>query len=99
MKTKISMLMIACASLLLTACSSAPSEGDMKEALDRTVEGMPGMEFVEVESFGCKSGEEDAYLCDVKVQFRTPFTQGVQTRPGRLRMVKVGDMWVATQVG
>ena len=99
------------AMLLLTACGGAPSEGDIKSAIDRsmadTVKTLAQFgtnsnitksvvpEIKNVKKIGCKEDGEKAYKCDVELEVSL---HGNTTRSiAPMRFVKGSDGWIATK--
>jgi hypothetical protein len=104
MKKILMMTSVACA---LSACSSAPSDGDMKAALqknaDQTMVALLGDDkeaqkakpkYTSVKGLGCKSDGENAYRCDVEVEMTS--MMGQQKTAQSIRFVKGSDGWIAT---
>lgn len=98
------------AMLLLTACGGAPSEGDIKSALEKSrADSLKSMaqfgnsemvksmlpEFKNIRKIGCKEDGEKAYKCDVELEVSV----GGNTNKGiaPLRLVKGSDGWMATK--
>lgn len=91
---------------LLTACSGAPSEGDIQGALDRqmkadqaSVAKIGGAALAKsmvpvvtgIKKIGCKEDGEKAYRCDVEVEA----LQGGKSGKGAavFRLIKLSDGW------
>lgn len=91
---------------LLVACSGAPSEGDIRGALERQqkaeTEAMPGMlkgmlpkvELTDVKKLGCEAAGEKAYRCDVEVTVKA--MGRVATNSTRMRLVKGSEGWMVS---
>jgi len=96
---KFQIALIATFTLALAACSSAPSETDMRQALDEQYKALAMLSdgkspIEELERIGCeKSG--DAYLCDVRMTLKLPMV-GKQTTTSRVRFIKTSKGWAAT---
>lgn len=92
---------------LLTACSGAPSEGDIRGALERQqkAEGaatpammksfIPKVELTEVKKLGCEAAGEKAYRCDVEVTVKA--MGRVATNSTQLRLVRGGEGWMVSR--
>lgn len=91
----------------LAACSGAPSDSDMKTALQRNVDQTVGAllgngqaardakpTYDAVKSLGCKSDGEKAYRCDVEVEMTSIL--GKQKNAQSIRFVKGSDGWIAS---
>lgn len=86
--------------LALSACSSGPSESDIKSVLEAgasEANAMGGSTFGgykihDVEKVGCEKVADKAYVCDVKIESTAPFV-GKQNRTTKIRMVKTKDGW------
>lgn len=71
------MLMSAALAMTLTACSSEPSEAEMKEAIQQHIMGSMGplgaslVVSVEIKKIGCESAKQ-GYLCDFEGHIETP---------------------------
>lgn len=109
LRTK-SILTIFILPALLTACGGAPSESDMKKAIDIQVQAemtaakqFMGASMAEkmtpkiesLKKIGCKDDGENAYRCDLELEV----TQNGRTNkaPTRMRFVKGSDGWVASK--
>jgi len=91
---------------LLTACSGAPSEGDIQGAVERQMKAeqeslakIGGAELAKsmlpvvtgVKKIGCKEDGEKAYRCDVEVEV---IQLGKTSKgPAAFRLVKLSDGW------
>ena len=81
-------------SALLSACSSKPTDDDLRKATIRSLEQLGGQEGVatwkkEIDAMrvlSCKS-DDKAYLCDI---------QGV-SGPETVRMIKSDDGWIVVE--
>jgi len=95
-------------SLGLAACGGAPSEGEMKDAMQREadqlikamgpfaqVAGMEAMQILKVEKVGCDKDGDKAYRCDMKVVAKVQGKEVTQTTRGRF--VKTSDGWQASK--
>ncbi|USX22896.1 hypothetical protein NHH82_12340 [Oxalobacteraceae bacterium OTU3REALA1] len=89
--TAISMILI---SVLLSACSSRPTDDDLRKATIKSLEQIGGKDGVatwqtEINAMRVLSCKQDdkAYLCDI---------QGV-TGPEQVRMIKADDGWLVIQ--
>ncbi len=94
-------------SLALGACNSAPSEGELKgaveakmkadsETLERSIgkQAMPTKpELKNVRKIDCKSDSEKAYRCEVELEVNQGGTLAKGT--ASMRFVKSGENWVA----
>jgi hypothetical protein len=99
---------VVCSAALASACSSEPSAKDIRAAMEQQAEaanqqvgqmlgGSMKVEYHDVEKLGCEpTGQDNAYLCDVKVDVTAPVV-GRQQQSGRVRMVKGDDGWIAMQ--
>lgn len=88
----------------LTACSSAPSDGEIKSAIDKQMQAdkkalgkladndMFNVEIKNVKKIGCKESGEKAFMCDVElfVSKNGVENKGVRT----MKFVKASDGWV-----
>lgn len=96
--------MVACT---LAACSGAPSDSDMKKALqknaDQTIGALLGNDknaqdakpkYDSVKGLGCKSDGEKAYRCDVEIEMTSML--GKQKTAQSIRFVKGSDGWIAS---
>jgi hypothetical protein len=95
--------------VLLAACSAGPSEGDIKDALDRATaqanelttkmvgKAGAGMrtEVLSVRKIGCKE-DGTGYRCDIEMRVKAPFV-GEQTGTRSARFVKGSDGWTVVQ--
>ncbi len=93
--------------LALSACSSSPSEGELKaavegkmradsEAMERSVgkQAMPAKpELKSVRKIACKSDGDKAYRCDVELEVNHGGTIAKGT--ASMRFAKAGEAWVA----
>jgi len=94
----------------LAACSSGPSDADIKQAIQKTVDTtnesvkkMTGMEIpanmrtelLSAKKLGCTDAGGNAYTCDVEVEIKS--VAGVVKQPTKLRMVKGSDGWAVSQ--
>lgn len=94
----------------LTGCGGAPSDSDIKTALDKAVlqqqkmmesvgggqmKDMLKIEYTSVKKIGCKEDGEKAYLCDVEVVAKT--VAGEQKETSAIRLVNGSDGWVAAR--
>ena len=91
---------------MLAACSGAPSEGDIRSALDQQMKAEQESlakiggavlaksmlpEVVGVKKVGCKDDGEKAYRCDVEVEV---LQRGKTSKgPAAFRLVKLSDGW------
>lgn len=89
--TTISMILITA---LLSACSSKPTDDDLRKATIKSLEQIGGKDGVatwhkEIDAMRVLSCKQDdkAYLCDI---------QGV-TGPEQVRMIKADDGWLVIQ--
>lgn len=95
-------------STVLAACGGAPSEGEMKEALQKQTDqmiksmgplakmsGVDTTEIRSVEKIGCEKDGENAYRCDVKVVVKVQGKEMSETSRGRF--VKTSDGWQASR--
>ena len=96
--------------VLVGACSSEPSEKDIREAMERQVRaaaeqapaalggaGVFKVEIHEVKKVGCeKTSQKKAFLCDVQTDITVPIV-GRQSNAGRMRIVKGDDGWIAME--
>lgn len=94
---------------LLAACSSGPSEGDIKAALDQAanqsnaamgqVLGKAGAgmktEILQVKKIGCKE-DGSAYLCDIEMRVKAPMV-GEQSTATKARFVKGSNGWTVSR--
>ena len=94
---------------LLTACSSGPSEGDIKTALEQATNqsnaamgqmlGKAGTgmktEVLQVKKIGCKE-DGSAYLCDIEVRMKVPVV-GEQSTATKARFVKGSNGWTMSR--
>ena len=95
--------------LLLTACGGAPSDADIKSALEKAtamsakavaqfdVMGIAKSmqpEFKNIKKIGCKEDGEKAYKCDVEYEVTQLGNTSKQTMP--MRFVKGSDGWALT---
>ena len=98
-------------SLLLSACSSGPSEDDVKTLLEAQMnqmsamlgeiggESMSGMLKVDIHAVTIHSCEEqrtNVYLCDIDVDATTPIA-GRSMQRSEVLMAKSKDGWVPAQ--
>lgn len=101
------MLALSC-TVALTACGGAPSEGDIKDALqkqtDQTLKkmgslakmaGVADTKIQDVEKIGCDADGDNAYRCDVKVTVTVSGREVTET--SRPRFVKTSNGWVASR--
>lgn len=92
----------------LAACGGAPSEGEMKDALQKQtdqmikamgpiaqISGMDNIEIRKVEKIGCEQDGDNAYRCDVKVFAKVKGQEMSETTRGRF--VKTSDGWQASK--
>lgn len=100
-------LALSC-TVALTACGGAPSEGDIKDALqkqtDQTLKkmgslakmaGVADTKIQDVEKIGCDADGDNAYRCDVKVTVKVSGREATET--SRPRFVKTSNGWVASR--
>jgi hypothetical protein len=101
--------MLLCGIAFLSACSSGPSEGDIKAALDRAANqanqlttkmiGKAGAgmrtEVLSVRKIGCKE-DGAGYQCDIELKVKSPVI-GEQTGTRSARFVKASDGWTVIQ--
>lgn len=94
---------------LAAACSSGPSEGDIKSALDQAanqsnaamgqVLGKAGAgmktEILQVKKIGCKE-DGSAYLCDIEMRVKAPMV-GEQATATKARFVKGSNGWTVSR--
>lgn len=93
---------------MLSACSTGPSDSDMKAALqknvDQTIGAMLGdgkeaqeakPKITAVKGLGCKSDGDKAYKCDAEVEITS--MMGKQKNARSIRFVKGSDGWIAVQ--
>lgn len=95
--------------LALTACSGAPSEGELKQAIERKMkadsealqrvvgkQGMPtAPEIKRVEKVGCKEDRDKAYKCDVELEL---LQNGASSKgAASMRFIKDNEGWLATK--
>lgn len=93
--------------LLMSACSGAPSEGDIRGALERQqkaesaalpgmLKGMlPSVELTNVKKVGCEAAGEKAYRCDVEVTVKA--MGRVATNSAQLRLVRGSEGWMVSR--
>ncbi|BDI07493.1 hypothetical protein [Sphaerotilus microaerophilus] len=93
--------------VLLSACSDAPSEGDIRGALERLQKAesaaMPGMlkgmlpnvELTNVKKLGCEASGEKAFRCDVEVTVKA--MGRVATNSTQLRLVRGSEGWMVSR--
>jgi len=95
--------------LALTACSGAPSESDLKSAIETKMkadskamesaigkQGMPVQpEIKGVHKVGCKGDGENAYRCDIELEVMQNGT--VAKGAASMRFSKNGDAWSASK--
>lgn len=100
---RVAMGLAACAAL--AGCGGAPSESDMRAALDRRVaaqvkgaecylgKSVAGLapEIKQFKKIGCKEVGENAYLCDVEVEVSQLGTTNKAATS--MRFVKASDGW------
>lgn len=94
MPKNLSVISLVFISSLLTACSSKPTDDDLRKATIKSLEQIGGKNGVatwqkEIDAMrvlACKS-DDKAYLCDI---------QGV-TGPEQVRMIKADDGWLVIQ--
>lgn len=92
---------------LLSGCSGAPSDADMKNALQKNVDQSVGAilgngkeaqdakpKYDSVKGLGCKSDGEKAYRCDVEIEMTSML--GKQKSAQSIRFVKGSDGWIAS---
>lgn len=104
MKKYIAVALVACT---LAGCSGAPSDADMKNALQKNVDQTIGAllgndknaqdakpKYDSVKGLGCKSDGEKAYRCDVEIEMTSMF--GKQKSAQSIRFVKGSDGWIAS---
>lgn len=95
-------------SMALVACGGAPSEGEIKDALQKQTDqmiksmgplakmsGIDTTEVRSVEKIGCEKDGENAYRCDVKVVVKVQGKEVSETSRGRF--VKTSDGWQASR--
>jgi len=97
--------------LVLTACSNAPSDGDVEKAyrahVDRVNEQMVQMvgrqaaegmkvKINSVKNQVCNETGKDVYTCDIQIDIAGPLGRMQQTLPHRL--VKGSDGWSLSQM-
>lgn len=84
--------------LLLCGCSGAPTDGEIKAALQdehrRVKAGAVPFEVVSVRRRSCRADGEHAYRCDVEMEIRKD-NQTFQGTVVLLRLVKGNDGWSA----
>jgi hypothetical protein len=107
--TRIATSLVVVLSTLLAACSSGPSEGDMKTALNNAANqannavgqmlGKAGAgmktEILDVKKIGCKE-DGSAYLCDFEVRMKAPVV-GEQSSTTKARFVKGSNGWAVSR--
>lgn len=105
MKHKLNTTRIAATTLLvflLGACSSGPSESEIKSLIERDIK--PAMEMGifglnkttlnDVKKLACKADGDVAYKCDVELQISAGGKKGNQVLP--IRFVKTSTGWNMT---
>jgi hypothetical protein len=94
---------------LAAACSSGPSESDIKGALNNATQqanaatgqllGKAGAglktEVLDVKKIGCTE-DGSAYLCDIEMRVKAPFI-GEQTTATKARFVKGSNGWAVSR--
>ncbi len=92
---------------LLAACSGAPSEGDIRSALERQQKAeaaatpamlqsfIPKVELTGVKKLGCEAAGEKAYRCDVEVTVKA--MGKVATNSAQLRLVRGSEGWMVSR--
>lgn len=101
-------LLITAIAVTLTACGGAPSDGDIKDALqkqtDQTLKkmgslakmaGVADTKIQDVEKIGCDADGDNAYRCDIKVTVTVSGREVTET--SRPRFVKTSNGWVASR--
>lgn len=105
-KTFISAGVVLC--LALSACSSSPTEGELKSAVERKMladsqalersvgkQAMPPKPVLQaVRKIACKEDGEKAYRCDVELEVKHGGT--LAKGAASMRFLKAGDGWVAS---
>lgn len=93
--------------MILSACSGAPSEGDIRGAVDKAnaeaakqmaaIPGMPAMkvEVLSVKKLGCQASGS-AFECDVELRTKVPML-GEQSGVRKLRLIQGSTGWAMTQ--
>lgn len=97
--------------LLLSACSSGPSERDVKALIEAQLEQMSAMlgemggesmsgmlkvEIHDVTLHGCEEERTDVYRCDVEVDATAPLV-GRSVERSEILLAKSKDGWIQTQ--
>jgi hypothetical protein len=105
---KTSYLSLLPVTFILAACGGAPSDSDIKTALEKAVSDQQKamaavggsamgnlfkIDYTSVKKIGCKEDGEKAYRCDVEVSAKTAL--GEQKQVSSMRLVKGSDGWVA----
>ncbi len=106
-KTLYGALLIA-STLALSACSSGPSESDIKALLESEVDKMTAMvgelggekmsdmlkvDIHKVTIHSCEEERNDVYLCDVEVEATSPMT-GRSVERSEILLAKSDDGWI-----
>ncbi len=81
---------------VLSACSTGPSEGDIKKAVEKSMMGL-GSEHMSIKKLGCETSG-NGYNCDVEMTMEVPLV-GKQTTVANLRFVKGSEGWATTGGG
>jgi hypothetical protein len=102
------LLLITASAAALTACGGAPSESDIKDALQKQTDqalkkmgslakmaGVDDTKIQDVEKIGCDADGDNAYRCDVKVTVTVSGREATET--SRPRFVKTSNGWVASR--
>lgn len=96
----------ALSAAVLAACSGAPSEGDIRSALERQQQAeaaatparmkavVPQVEITGLKKLGCESAGEKAWRCDVEVTVQA--MGRVVTSATKLRLVRGSEGWMVS---
>jgi hypothetical protein len=95
MPKKFSLIGLIFISALLSACSSKPTDDDLRKATVKSLQALGGKmavdqwtnEIKNVRVLSCSEGEDKAYNCEI---------QGVMG-PQRVRMIKSDDGWTVIE--
>ena len=102
--TKILFPAVTTAVLVLSGCSSGPSDADIKAVVEKAMASNPIMKdmvTVETKKVGCaKEDKSSAYVCDVQVKSTTKvFGQEIKNEAvQKMRLIKTDDGWMAASL-
>ena len=93
----VTVLLLACLPIALSACSSGPSDLEVETAMKARINEMdagdPGSPKADsAKNIECTASAADSYTCDVEVEITIPGA-GRMKRTAQLRMVKVNGAW------